>query len=119
MIIVAPARQHYIALTVYLLSASSHPPFPGPAFIVKAFITLYLYLRLRLDANMRSACFIPHMCTCIPQVLGFPETNILSLPTLSCCVISERVGRGILYCIQLTFAELCMTSDKIWGQRAG
>jgi hypothetical protein len=32
---------------------------------------------------MRSACFIAHMCICIPLFLRFSETNILFLPTHS------------------------------------
>jgi len=49
----------------------------------QSFHNLIAHLRLRLDANMRSACFIAHMCTCIPLFLGFSETNILFLPTRS------------------------------------
>ncbi len=49
----------------------------------QSFHNFIAHLRLRLDANMRSACFIAHMCTCIPSFLGFSETNILFLPTHS------------------------------------
>jgi len=49
----------------------------------QSFHNLIAHLRLRLDANMRSACFIAHMCTCIPSFLGFSETNILFLPSHS------------------------------------
>jgi hypothetical protein len=47
----------------------------------QSFHNFIAHLRLRLDANMRSACFIAHMCTCIPSFLGFSETNILFLAT--------------------------------------
>jgi hypothetical protein len=43
----------------------------------QSFHNFIAHLRLRLDANMRGACFIAHMCTCIPSFLGFSETNIL------------------------------------------
>jgi hypothetical protein len=43
----------------------------------QSFHNFIAHLRLRLDANIRSACFIAHMCTCIPSFLGFSETNIL------------------------------------------
>jgi hypothetical protein len=59
---------------------------------------------------MRSACFIAHMCTCIPLFLGFSETNILFLPT------HPRVLRYIA--LQSTnIRRLCMTSEKVWNQR--
>ena len=61
----------------------------------QSFHNLIAHLRLRLDANMRSACFIAHMCTCIPLFLGFAETNILFLPRVS--------YRDILHCNQLSF----------------
>src|SRR6266446_8034810 len=53
---------------------------PVPHSLSQSFHNFIAHLRLRLDANMRSACFIAHMCTCIPSFLGFSETNILFLP---------------------------------------
>ena len=58
----------------------------------QSFHNFIAHLRLRLDANMRSACFIAHMCTCIPLFLGFSETSILFLPTQS---------RIETYCIEI------------------
>ena len=73
----------------------------------QSFHNLIAHLRLRLDANMRSACFIAHMCTCIPLFLGFAETNILFLPRVSYRDIALQ---------STIIRRLCITSGKVWDQ---
>ena len=74
------------------------------------------HLRLRLDANMRSACFIAHMCTCIPSFLGLSETIILFLPThfrveLRHIALQPTKHSGTMYDIRTTYG----TRERIRG----
>ena len=78
----------------------------------QSFHNFIVHLRLRLDANMRSACFIAHMCTCIPSFLGFAETNILFLPTHS------RVESKHIALKPTNIPGLCMANpDNVWNKR--
>jgi hypothetical protein len=86
-----------------LFALSPHPPFPDPAFIVKAFQSFHnfiAHLRLYLDAYIRNACFIAHMCTCIPQLLAVLRNQyIIAIHTFH-DVLSQKEGEEE-YCIAI------------------
>jgi hypothetical protein len=59
----------------------------------QSFHNFIAHLRLRLDANMRSACFIAHMCTLYTILLGVLRNQyIIPTHTLSCVELRDCIA---------------------------